>query len=151
MSQAAGEMAEIAQGKEKIHLADAPALKEATLKFLDCCVKTSTLPTVSGLSRSLGHTSASVYDYMRRNADSQSGIWLAMFKDLCSDCLEKSALTNNINTIMAIFIQKSRYGLQEHNELTINTGNHDPLGSVIDPAEIAEKYSYLPGYEDIQQ
>ena len=42
-----------------------------------------------------------------------------MFNDLCADVLNQSALKNNANSIVSIFLNKAMYGFRETNELIL--------------------------------
>lgn len=141
VSRAADELTAVAEGRQRISLTDTPTLKAISLQYVKACAAAGTLPTMTGLARSLGCTLRATEDFRARNPNTESGKWLQMFHDTCSECLETSAMRGAVNTIMAIFISKARYGLKEGNELVIKA--NDPLGAKVSPEEIASRYDYL--------
>ena len=66
-----------------------------------------------------------------------------MTLDAFSEVLTESALRNNCNSIVAIFIQKAQYGMREQDEL-IKPVLDSPLGKITSSEEIREKYKDLP-------
>ena len=83
------------------------------------CEESGTFPSALGLSRSLGYSDRALRDWRNKHPDSPTGIWLEMVNDMFSDILNQSALNNNANTIMSIFLNKALYGLRDSNELII--------------------------------
>lgn len=128
--------------KDRVSLTDAATLKSYILKYLDACSMAQTLPSTKGLSRCLGCTSRAIDDFLLRNPASESGILLQMFKDTAAQCLSDASLKNACNSIVSIFLLKAQYDYVDKTSVSIAPAT-DPLGSVIDPAEIAEKYGYL--------
>lgn len=59
---------------------------------------------------------------------------------MCADILSQSALKNNANNIMAIFLNKALYELRESSELVItpNTANEEEATYSVD--EIRARY-----------
>lgn len=112
---------------ELISLSDIDELKSRTIIYLRACEDTSTFPTNSGLARSLGYSERALRDWRNKHPKTETGKWLEMFNDLCSDILTQSALDNNANSITSIFILKAKYGLRETNELVLtpNTSQLD--------------------------
>ena len=47
-----------------------------------------------------------------------------MFNDTCADILAQSALKNNANNIMAIFLNKALYDFRETSELVLTPSNN---------------------------
>lgn len=129
---------------------DSEKLKQLIIKYLEACERNSVFPSVAGLMRVAGMHRQSFYDYLRRHPETESGRLMQIFHDACAEVLQQASLRNQCNVIASIFVQKAVYDL--HESIEVLAPKPDPLGErTMTPAEIAEKYSYLPGYEDIQQ
>lgn len=128
-----------ADQRGKISLSDTAAVKAQTMLYMQCCEQTGSFPSIVGLSRSLGYSRRAIYDEIDHHTNPATADWLEMCRDTFSDILAESALTNNANTIMAVFLSKAVYGLRESIELIAHTDN--PLGNNSDPGTIADKYS----------
>lgn len=120
------ELVEIATS-EKVSLADCDEVKRRTIVYLRACEETSTFPSSLGLARSLGYSDRALRNWRNSQPHSDTAQWLEMFNDLCADILNQSALENNANSIVAIFLNKAMYGFRETNELVLtpNTGLQD--------------------------
>lgn len=62
-----------------------------------------------------------------------------MFNDLCADVISQSALKNNANTIMSMFLTKALYDFKETSEIII-TPNSPEQDNEYSVAEIRERY-----------
>lgn len=120
------ELAEVAV-KKRCSLDDIEDLKQRTIVYLRACEETGTFPSMLGLARSLGYSRQALTTWIRKKPNSETGQWLEMFSDTCADVLTQSALKNNANSIVSIFLSKSMYGLRETDELIItpNKGEID--------------------------
>lgn len=135
-------------GGKNIPITDTARLQAQTILYLKACQKTSTMPSMSGLSRSCGRTRQGFYNFMQKNPSHPSTVWLQEFSDTCLDLLQNASLRNDVNTICGIFIMKSMFGLREGIELyspTSTLTNDEQLT----PEEIARKYGYLPEMEGL--
>lgn len=112
------ELAEVAT-REKVSLADSEEVKRRTIVYLRACEETSTFPSALGLARSLGYSDRALRNWRNKQPLSETAQWLEMFNDLCADVLNQSALDNNANSIVAIFLNKAMYGFRETNELVL--------------------------------
>lgn len=113
--------------KEKISLEDIETIKVRTIAYLRACEETGTFPSSLGLARSLGYSDRALRNWRTQKPSSETAQWLEMFNDLCADVLNQSALKNNANSIVSIFLNKAMYGFRETNELVLtpNTGLQD--------------------------
>lgn len=112
------ELVEVAT-REKVSLADSEEVKRRTIVYLRACEETSTFPSALGLARSLGYSDRALRNWRNKQPLSETAQWLEMFNDLCADVLNQSALDNNANSIVAIFLNKAMYGFRETNELVL--------------------------------
>lgn len=137
------DLAALADGKQKISLADTKLLRERTIVYLRSCEASGVLPSIAGFCRSIGHSRNSVYDYMSRNPDSPSGQWLEIFKDVCGDLLATSALRGDTQPIVSIFLEKEIFGLRDTIQIE-SVASSGPLGDTVDSQEHARRYMSLP-------
>ena len=63
-----------------------------------------------------------------------------MVNDMFSDILNQSALNNNANTIMPIFLNKALYGLRDSSELIITPNSKIDDEPEYSPDEIRARY-----------
>ena len=135
---------------EKVSLENTEDVKKRTVIYLRACEETGTFPSKQGLARALGYSTRALEMWMSKKPNSETGKWLAMYNDLCSDILGQSALKNNANTIMSIFLSKAMYGLRETNELVItpNRGAIDEEEHEYSPDEIRARYLGVEAQKD---
>lgn len=120
------ELAEVAT-KERVSLEDVDEVKRRTVYYMKACEESGTFPSSLGLARSLGYSDRALRHWRNKQPNTKTAQWLELVSDMCADILSQSALKNNANNIMAIFLNKALYELRESSELVItpNTGNED--------------------------
>jgi len=112
------ELGEIAT-KERVSLEDINEVKRRTVCYMRACKESGTFPSSLGFARSLGYSDRALRNWRNRQPRSETAQWLELFNDMCADILSQSALKNNANNIMAIFLNKALYELRETNELIL--------------------------------
>lgn len=134
------ELVEVAT-REKVHLDDVEEVQKRTIVYLRACEETGTFPSSLGLARSLGYSDRSLRHWRSTKPNTETAQWLEMFNDLCADVLNQSALKNNANSIVSIFLNKAMYGFRETNELVLtpNTQGIDD-DTAISAEEIRKRY-----------
>ena len=137
------ELARIADTREVIDLYDVDKLKQRTVLYCKSCSDTSTIPTFSGLARSMGVSTEGLNDIMRRRPNSPSAEWLRITHDAFADMMAGAALRNLTNPIVSIFSLKSRSGWKE--TLAIEPLQPNEIVDYNDAAAVARKYAQLPG------
>lgn len=132
---------------EPVSLTDTDRVIEITLDYVRACAQASTVPSIVGLSRSLGMTRAAIYDVITRGSQKATARWLEIVKDSFSEMLGNSALRNGTNTITSIFLLKALYDYRESNEIIVKSEQGQTLTDE-DRAEmarqLAERYQDLP-------
>ena len=133
------ELAEVAT-KERVSLDDVDEVKRRTVCYLRACEESGTFPTSLGLARSLGYSDRALRYWRNKQPHSKTAQWLEMINDMCADILSQSALRNNANSVVSIFLSKALYELKETSELVItpNTGNEEEAAYSVD--EIRSRY-----------
>jgi len=112
------EVAEFAT-KERVALGDLAEVQKRSLLYLRACEESGTFPSSLGLARSLGYSDRALRYWRSKQPDTPTAQWLEMFNDTCADILSQSALKNNANGIVSIFLTKSLYGFRETSELVL--------------------------------
>lgn len=105
--------------KEKVALEDLPEIQKRSLLYLKACEESGTFPSSLGLARSLGYSDRALRYWRNKQPHTETAQWLEMFNEICADILSQSALKNNANNIMAIFLNKALYDFRETSELVL--------------------------------
>lgn len=129
-----------ASAKEKISLEDTEEVKRRTIVYLRACQETSTFPSALGLARSLGYSDRALRYWRSKQPNTPTAQWLEMFNDLCADILNQSALDNNANSIVAIFLNKAVYGFRETSELVVTPNNVIDETTTLTVEDIKKRY-----------
>lgn len=135
----------------KFPLSNTERLKEQTMVYLETCLEDGILPDFQSFSMSLGFTSSGVNNYIKRTEEGDpSRDWLVTMKELFSSMLSQAALSDDVNTIFAIFAQKAMYDWRENQQITIAVDN--PLGAPKTEEEINkinERYAQDVTFEEV--
>lgn len=110
---------------EKINLSDINIVKEVSKQYLKACKESATLPSMAGLARAMGCSRSILYRWMKSRHETETGQWLLMCHDLFSDVLAETALRNNSNPIVSIFLLKALFGLQDHTAIEVSQVQYD--------------------------
>lgn len=111
--------------KERVSLEDVDEVKRRTIYYMRACEESGTFPSSLGLARSLGYSDRALRYWRTKHPNSDTAQWLEIVNDMCADILSQSALKNNANNIMAIFLNKALYELRETNEIVITPKTGD--------------------------
>lgn len=136
ISKTTKELGEVAK-TEPVSLSDTATVQERTILYLRACQDAAALPSVAGLARSMGLTRRSLYHCIENRSPAATAHWLEVCRDAFSDVLSDTALRNDCNSIVAIFLQKAQFGLRETVEIVAKTEN--PIGEEINPEVLAER------------
>ncbi len=107
---------------DKVSLSDIDEVERRMGIYLQACQETGTFPSNIGLARSLGYSDRALRYWRSKHANTVTAQRLESFAELCVECLTQSALQNNCNAIMAIFVSKALYQLRETSEVVISPG-----------------------------
>ena len=135
---------EQASDMEPVSLSDTSRVKSITMQYIRACAAASTLPNVTGLSRSLGMSRQAVYDCISRHSPRATAEWFTLCRESFAEALETSSLRNSVNSITAIFLLKAVHGYRESAELIVSgkeqltTEDQEQIA-----AEIMSRYSDL--------
>lgn len=105
--------------KERVALEDLQEIQKRSIVYLRACEESGTFPSSLGLARSLGYSDRALRHWRSKQPNTETAQWLEMFNDTCADILSQSALKNNANNIMAIFLNKALYDFRETSELVL--------------------------------
>lgn len=134
--------------KEKVSLEDIESVKARTIVYLRACEETCTFPSSLGLARSLGYSDRALRNWRNYKSDTETAQWLEMFNDLCADVLNQSALKNNANSIVSIFLNKAMYGFRETNELILTPNKPGYEEATYSAEDIRKRYMADVSAED---
>jgi len=110
--------------KERVALEDIKEVQARTIIYLRACEESGTFPSSLGLARSLGYSDRALRHWRSKQANTPTAQWLEVFNELCADILSQSALKNNANTIMSIFLNKALYEFSDKSELILTPNNN---------------------------
>ncbi|MDD7279894.1 MAG: hypothetical protein PUH30_10255 [Oscillospiraceae bacterium] len=113
--------------KERVALEDLEEVQKRTVIYLRACEESGTFPSSLGLARSLGYSDRALRHWRSKQPNTKTAQWLEMFNDTCADILAQSALKNNANNIMAIFLNKALYDFRETSELVLTPNNNGAI------------------------
>ena len=111
--------------KERVALEDLEEVQKRTIVYLKVCEESGTFPSSLGLARSLGYSDRALRHWRNKRAETPTAQWLEMFNELCADILSQSALKNNSNPLVSIFLNKSLYGFIEAEKLIVTTQHYE--------------------------
>lgn len=136
------ELSAIATSGKRVSLNDTETVKAQSILYVKACTQTASCPSMSGWARCMGMSRHAIYDFIRRHPDHPTSEWAMICHDAFSDILAESALRNNCNSIVSIFLQKAMYGMNDNPATmpVIITDQSDELTA----EEIARKYSDIP-------
>lgn len=147
VSASAEEIAAIIDRKERISLTDTKTVQMRGVAYLRSCADGSSLPSMTGFSRSLGLTARALNDFRQKNPNHETSHFLELMHDAMADLLADAAVKNGsgLNTIFAIFLEKARFNWRDNSTIEIKMAGNNPLGqSDVDAATIAARYTELP-------
>lgn len=133
------ELADVAT-KERVSLDNVEAVKRRTVCYMRACEESGTFPSSLGLARSLGYSDRALRHWRGKRPNSPTAQWLEIFNDMCADILNQSALKNNANNIMAIFLSKALYDFRDSNELIITSPPVGEEETQLNTDEIRSRY-----------
>ncbi len=133
------ELAEVAT-KERIALEDVTEVKKRSVIYLRACQETGTFPSSLGLARSLGYSDRALRHWRSKQPNTDTAQWLEIFNDMCADILSQSALKNNANNIMAIFLNKALYEMRETSELVVTPNSRELDAVEYNADDIRKRY-----------
>ena len=131
------ELAEVLTS-EKISLEDDQEVQKRMIGYLRGCAETATFPTFMGFARALGYSRRALTYWREHKPESNTAKIIEMFSDYSADVLNQSALKNNANSIVAIFLSKALYGFKETSEIEISPASSTE--DIVDVEEIKRRY-----------
>lgn len=105
--------------KEKVSLSDFDEVRTRTILYMRACIESGTFPSSLGLARSLGYSDRALRHWRSKQPNTETAQWLEMFNDTCADIIGQSALKNNANSIVSIFLSKALYDFSDKTELVV--------------------------------
>ena len=91
-------------------------------EFLDLCQRTTTIPTVMGLSTWLGCARETLYAHANDPRSPFSNT-IKNFIDLCHLSLENGTIDGKVNPVTYIFMGKNYFGLSDSKDIKVSATN----------------------------
>lgn len=126
--------------KERISLDDTDEVKQRTVCYMRACLESGTFPSLMGFARSLGYSRRALNYWREKHPQSETGRWLDIVADMCAEIMSQSALKNNCNGILAIFLNKALYEMRDTNELIVKPGTDAPIEDAFSEEDIRRRY-----------
>ena len=130
-----------AEGRGKISLDDTATVKTFAEAYLESCAVSSCFPSMSGFALAMGHTRNSLYNYMEKKSETETGKFLMQLHDLFAQILSENSLKNNSNGIVSIFLLKSLFGYKETQSIELVNGSRIDEEPTLD--ELAQRAGLL--------
>lgn len=86
--------------------------------YLELCYKTTTVPTVMGLTTWLGCARSTIYEHAN-NSNSPFSNTFKNFINLCHTSLENGTIDGKINPVTYIFMGKNYFGLSDSKDIKV--------------------------------
>lgn len=138
---------------EPVNLRDAAELKRRAEVYISVCQCRSAFPSILGYSRALGVSYRALRKHIERNPNDAGSRFLLIFSEMVAEVLHESALANNANSILSIFLSKAIYDISDTAKIELVNGKADDEGNEIDLDEIRERYAKYTDidYEEIEK
>lgn len=124
---------------KNVSLDDIKAVRAVTRNYLESCVETSTVPSISGLCRALGCSRTAYYNIVNAGRPKETAEFFEMAHDSFSDILAQASLRGAVQPVVAIFLEKALFGYNERVEIVTAQKQCGPLGDAPDMARLEEK------------
>ena len=147
--QAADELAESAK-ITPVSLVDTERVIDMTIQYMRSCAASSTIPSISGLTRSMGLSRSTFYDCVDRHSPKETAEFFEKVHDCFAEIMSNATLRNEVNTISGIFLLKALFKFREQPaEIVVSQGNQSPYdGMTSDEAATAIMQKYQDLIED---
>ena len=133
----------------KVDLNDTDAVQLQTDEYLRACEMTGTIPTLLGLSASLGISRQRVYKFIQQNERHPTAEFLESFRTAAAAVLAQGALTRTLDNSTSIFLLKnSGQNLADRHETELEVKPYNPLGPELTAEEIREKWKDIIVIDD---
>lgn len=129
---------------QPVRFDDLEDVKSRTFEYLRACERTSSFPSLMGLSAyAFGVSRSAVYAYLKRHPDTPTAHFIDRTRDLIADILSSAALQRNADAVTSIFILKNGLGFADRVEIepVPHTVNDEMQFSAED---IARRYGVSP-------
>ena len=126
------------QSRVTIDFTDIESVKQRTEAYLTACGNSGTFPTMQGLAvYGYGMSRQYLNSYLASNPSTSATKYINMVRDAIADITVNSALFNNADATMSIFVLKNNHSFTDHIEIQPTQVEDKPKLSA---EEIAERY-----------
>lgn len=146
VSQAAEELSRSAK-IVPVSLLDTQRIVDLTLDYMRNCAASSTIPSISGLTRSMGLSRSTFYDCVDRHSPKETAEFFERVHDTFAELMSNATLRNEVNVISGIFLLKSLFKFRDSpTEIVLSHPSQSPYDGMTSDeaaAAIMEKYADL--------
>ena len=133
--------------RRRVNLMNAAAVEEEIAEYLSACELHGQIPTLLGLSVSMGYSRRNLYSFMANHAQEESAKLLDSFRSASASIIAQASMGRTIDNATSIFLLKNcGQGLNDRQEVEITRGEDPiPRRSIED---IVSKYEAMGGLPD---
>ena len=127
--------------RQRVDLNDAAAVEAEIEAYMQACEEGGQIPTLLGLSVSMGYSRRNLYAHIYAHEGSESAQLLDNFRSASASIISQASMMRTIDNASAIFVLKnSGQGLNDKQELEVSRGL-DPWERRRSAEEIARSYA----------
>lgn len=126
------------ESRGRVDMRDTDAVKETAAEYMERCRAGGLVPTVMGLSASLGVSRQWLNRFCNENPSHPTTRFIEVLKEVFADCLTQAGFGRYISESLSIFILKNTASMADKVELEASA-NTAPLGESISQQALEER------------
>lgn len=126
------------ESRGRVNMQDTDAVKEVAADYMERCRAGGLVPTVMGLSASLGVSRQWLNRFCSENPSHPTTRFIEVLKEVFADCLTQAGFGRYISESLSIFILKNTASMADKVELEASA-NTAPLGESISQQALEER------------
>lgn len=126
------------ESRGRVNMQDTDAVKEVAADYMERCRAGGLVPTVMGLSASLGVSRQWLNRFCNENPSHPTTRFIEVLKEVFADCLTQAGFGRYISESLSIFILKNTASMADKVELEASA-NTAPLGESISQQQLEER------------
>lgn len=126
------------ESRGRVDMRDTDAVKETAAEYMERCRAGGLVPTVMGLSASLGVSRQWLNRFCSENPGHPTTQFIEVVKEVFADCLTQAGFGRYISESLSIFILKNTASMADKVELEA-VANTSPMGDSVDRSELERR------------
>lgn len=126
------------ESRGRVNMQDTDAVKEVAADYMERCRAGGLVPTVMGLSASLGVSRQWLNRFCNENPSHPTTRFIEVLKEVFADCLTQAGFGRYISESLSIFILKNTASMADKVELEAVASN-TPLGESVTQQQLEER------------